>query len=694
MRLAFAFWDSMVFTGIVVGTPKMRRMVLLVIAALVLGGSAEGAVRLPAIFSDGMVLQHGDPCPVWGWARPGENVTVKMLEQERTAAAGADGAWRVVLPPLPATRVPTRLRVETPQETVVVNNVLVGETWLCIGEGNVFFPVRDRSHPAADPDRLLARPPAELRLFTVQGRPSLAADASVQGTWQPLSAEPGAGGSALASFFALHLARLQGGPVGVVVVAAETAGLESWVAPEALLAVPSPDWNAKAKAVLQEMKELPEQQSRHLRQWRNWWEFVKAKDSGFAEGWSTPGFGDLGWREARLPKQLIDGSSPAPGRPRPEFRSWTGALWFRRSMVIPVDWVGRDLAMSFAGLSPRDKVWVNGVELAGQDSGNRMGFTVPGSAVRSEAISIAVRLFAYTPERWGFCSLEDWEVSCPSRGGAPQYLAGTWKWNEGVAAERCPPPPPTPMQLSPPASRPCCLFNGQIKPLSPYLFRGIVLCQGEGNIDDPSNYKELMAAAVAGWRQAWNSQIPILYVQLPPSDYPQAVNKAPLLREAQVQFLAETPGRVDMVTTMDLGTPNSPVMQRRDEAGRRLAALAAVRIYGKALGVKGPTLKDVAKEGNVFRISFKNAAGLKTVDGADPLGFVVSGTDGKFLAAQAKIDGESVVVGHPDIADPAAVRYGFTNNPRTNLVNADGVPAQPFRTDTWKNYEVSMPTEP
>jgi sialate O-acetylesterase len=231
------------------------------------------------------------------------------------------------------------------------------------------------------------------------------------------------------------------------------------------------------------------------------------------------------------------------------------------------------------------------------------------------------------------------------------------------------------------------LYNGMIAPLAPFALRGVVWNQGQGNASHPEQYRALLGALIGDWRRAWQADdLPFLVVQIsswspPPSWVP---NGFASIREAQLQT-SETVPHTGLVVTVDLGEQHNPHYKNKQVAGARIALAARGLVYGEPLAYSGPIYDHMQKSGNAIRIFFKPPDdGLKTLDGADLKTFVIAGADQKFVPAQAVIDGSTVVVSAPGVADPAAVRYAWADYVGgCNLCNEDFLPASPFRTDDW-----------
>jgi sialate O-acetylesterase len=237
--------------------------------------------------------------------------------------------------------------------------------------------------------------------------------------------------------------------------------------------------------------------------------------------------------------------------------------------------------------------------------------------------------------------------------------------------------------------RPTGLYNSMIHPLKPFAIRGVIWYQGESNLDDGMLYEKKMEALIGGWRKVWGEgDFPFYFVQLAPFRYedwpskdiePNALAK---LREAQVASL-DIPN-TGMAVTTDIGDLNDIHPQNKQDVGKRLALWALAKTYGRDLVYSGPLYESMLVERNKIRINFKYiGGGLVSRDGKELSWFEIAGEDKKFVKAQTRIDGETVLVWSDEVAEPAAVRFGWNQEAQPNLMNKEGLPASPFRTDKW-----------
>jgi sialate O-acetylesterase len=260
-------------------------------------------------------------------------------------------------------------------------------------------------------------------------------------------------------------------------------------------------------------------------------------------------------------------------------------------------------------------------------------------------------------------------------------LLATW---EKAVAEAKAAGKPEPRKPGPPRdpstgqNRPSVLFNGMISPLLPVAMRGVIWYQGESNAGRALQYQTLFPLLIADWRQQWQQgEFPFFFVQIAPFK-----GQNPEIREAQLLTWKKTPNTA-MVVTADVGDAEDIHPTRKEPVGQRLALAARALVYGENIVYSGPVYESVTIKGNRAVLRFTHLGGGLVAKDGELKGFTIAGSDQKFVPAQAKIEGDQIVVSAPEIPAPVAVRYGWANVPEVNLFNQAGLPASPFRTDNW-----------
>jgi sialate O-acetylesterase len=307
-----------------------------------------------------------------------------------------------------------------------------------------------------------------------------------------------------------------------------------------------------------------------------------------------------------------------------------------------------------------------------------------GTQIESWMSDAALRADPAAPEifaRWQKV-LADYPAKVAAHGKAVA------KWAHDAAAAKAAGQPFTrrkPAVPEGPGSRwqPSGMYHAMIAPLAPAALRGVLWYQGEANGARAAEYRTLFPGLIRQWRTGFGQpNLPFYFVQL--ANFARPVDKSDqqwaFLREAQAGALALP--ATGMAVTIEIGDPTNIHPKNKQEVGRRLALLARAQLGGETIEFAGPVFVAAKPEGGALRVSFTHAAGLR-LGGAGPTGFEVAGEDRKFVPAAARIEGDSLLVSAGVVPHPVAVRYAWRNAPPATLFNLAGLPAAPFRSDTW-----------
>jgi sialate O-acetylesterase len=239
---------------------------------------------------------------------------------------------------------------------------------------------------------------------------------------------------------------------------------------------------------------------------------------------------------------------------------------------------------------------------------------------------------------------------------------------------------------------PCVLWNGMVAPLVHYAIKGALWYQGESNSPTASIYRDLMETLIRDWRKQWNQgDFPFLYVQLANigKEYdtePAKGGSEAIKREAQLLNLSiPKTGMAVAIDNADSFNMVNVHPKNKQEISRRLVLAARAVAYGENITYSGPLYDKMEVKGNTIQLQFKSTDAGLICKGDQLKGFAIAGEDKKFVWADAKIEGKTVVVSSPTISNPVAVRYGWGSNPPTSLYNKANLPASPFRTDAVSN---------
>jgi sialate O-acetylesterase len=639
---------------------------------------AHATVRLPALVGSHMVLQRGRPVPVWGWAAPGEQVSITFRGKTYVASApDANGRWQATLPATPAGG-PYELTVKG-QNTIVLTDVLVGDVWLASGQSNMQMPVRDRPggyQPVQQADQEIAAANwPTIRFFTVSQTVAYHPQAEVAGSgWLVCSPATVAQLSAVAYFFGRDLYQQYHVPVGLLVSSWGGTPAEAWTSAEGLQALPA--FGAQVADFAKRTTNLNDDQLAYQAKQRELLRNVRAYDHGYlpnGQTWAAPNFDARAWP-----------TMPVPGmwESTPGLAAYDGVVWFRKEINLPASLASQPLTLTLGKIDDADSTFINGVRVGYGSGYNELRrYPVPAGLLRPGRNVIAVRVV--DTGGGGGITGEPVELALsPAKGTSALSLAGPWQYQLGLNPQEQPlPPVPGGGEHAPTA-----LYNGMIAPLQPFALKGVIWYQGESNADRAAQYRALFPALIADWRTHWQAELPFLFVQLasfmPARPVPTESAWAEL-REAQALTL-RVPA-TGMATAIDIGEAADIHPHNKQEVGRRLALAARHVAYGdKAVAYSGPAYAGMAMAGNAIRLKFTQlGAGLVVKNGPGLQGFAVAGADHQFHWATAKVVGKEVVVQSPEVPQPVAVRYDWADNPNGNLVNKEGLPALPFRTDDW-----------
>jgi sialate O-acetylesterase len=309
-------------------------------------------------------------------------------------------------------------------------------------------------------------------------------------------------------------------------------------------------------------------------------------------------------------------------------------------------------------------------------------YTVPANVFKSGKNEIVVRCLD-TGGQGGFIGTPE-QMYLQFADGTKQMLDGTWKYQVGADLAKSKAVPQMMDNGNP--NIPTVLYNGMIYPLQPIAIKGAIWYQGESNADRADQYRRLLPTMIGDWRREWHEgDFPFFIVQLAnfmaPDNQPVDSQWAEL-REAQTET-AKDVRNAGLALAIDIGDAQDIHPKDKQDVGLRLALAALHVAYHQNLPYSGPTYRSQRIEGHTIRLSFDNAFGGLKAKGDALKGFAIAGSDGKFHWADAKIDGNSVIVQSVDVPSPVAVRYDWGNNPSGNLYNSSDLPTVPFKTDDW-----------
>lgn len=639
----------------------MKRTALPLLLAL-LAATAHAEVRLAEVFGEHMVLQRDRPLKLWGRATPGQTLDVAFAGRSARAKVGTDGRWQVQFPPLPAGG-PHRLTVKG-DATVQLDDVLIGDVWLLGGQSNMEWPLAPTD---TGPQDVASPQNPQLRHLRVPLRARLTPEADI-GPAPWVVAEPGRVGefSAIGYHFARRLQAVQGIPIGLVNAAWGGSMLETWVRRDAALA--DPDLAPSVRALPSDPGAFGAAQLKRLLPRVTAWQPGLALDGVDASGWSAATDLDNAWPTLKAP-----GVWEEQG-----LADLDGIVWLRKRLDLSPAQAAGPAELHLAKVDDCDEVWVNGQRVGGQCGYDQLRrYALPAGLLRAGANWIAVRV-TDTGGGGGFHGDAAAMRLDTAAGSVP--LAGTWRARvEKVAVADQPTA----------NDAPTLAHNGLIAPLHGLSVRGVLWYQGESNVWRAEAYAGTFQRLIQDWRtQFGDPKLPFFFVQLaaflPLADNQPGAGGWPELREAQAAAL--TLPHTGMATAIDVGDANDIHPRNKRTVGERLAALALHELGLRAAPASGPQWLGHDVRGGDIHLRFAHTAGgLRTARAGEPVrGFYLAGADRRWVPAQARLEGDRIVLSSPGLAQPVAARYAWVNNPgEANVVGGDGLPLPPLRTDRW-----------
>lgn len=625
---------------------------------------AVGVVSAPLlspIFGDAMVLQRGKLNTFWGWTQAGQAVRVTIAGKTAEGLAAPDGKWQVTLEVPPAGG-PYTVTVEGP-EKVVLHDVLVGDVWLCSGQSNMLFALREAK--AGQAEAAVANHPT-LRLYKVGARVAYAPVAAPKGEWRVCSPDTAPGFSAVAYYFARRLQAELGVPIGLIQAAGGGSPAESWMSAAGVAAA------GEFGPQVAEIKRLRAMGATEHGSFLMHW--LEENDIGARnEAWAQTDFDDHAWKPVPVPGGFAELGVPTE----------PSICWFRREVMLPDPLPDGVAKLCLGSVDKMDTAYLNGRWIGASSwVENPRVYSVPAGVLKPGRNLIAVRVFKNKPVG-GFVSAP--EVLRMELGdGVVIPLAGEWRAAVSLDAR---PPHSQPLDLENYPTMPTVLFDGMIAPIAPLAITGAIWYQGEANTTRVAQYRKLMPALIADWRaQFRQGEFPFYMVSLPAF---MARQSAPgtdgwaELREAQTQTVRAV-RNTGIAVTIDTGEADNIHPREKQLVGERLAACALAGHYGQPVVATGPTLRAVECRPAALALHFDHATGGLQVRGETLGEFAVAGEDRQWHWAQARIESANVVVvSAPEVPAPVAARYAWEGNPQATLFNAAGLPATPFRTDNW-----------
>lgn len=643
-------------------------------------------LRLPRLISNGCVLQQGEKTRIFGFADPGETVSVRLQDCLACGAADGSGRFDLYLSHLRPGG-PFSMTVESGSgECLRLEEVYVGEVWLSSGQSNMELPmerVRDR-YPGAIENS--ANP--QIHMFQVSEHYDFeeALEDCQTGEWKAACPESVRDFSALSLFFTQFLQEHLRIPVGIINVSLGGSPIEAWMSREALEGEPEALKEADFWRVPGRIEERQREDAAALNLWH---QSLQAQDKGLPEnggGWMAPAddqnepeeHAGERWKEISLPGFLKDRG----------LEDFVGSIWLKREFQVTEELAGTKAKLWLGTMVDSDETWINGVKV-GQTPYQYppRKYEIPEGLLKKGRNEVTVRLICgnghgrLTPDK---------EYRIFNERGSIE-LKGSWKYRIGCRLET---PAPEQTFISWMATG---LYQGMLHPCQNYTVKGILWYQGESNDKRPDSYGRLLKKMIQSWRIQWRQEhLPFVVAQLPGFSIDlEEDNRWPKIRQAQKE--AEELPNVAVTVNLDLGEKNDLHPTGKREVAYRMYRAALQTVYKEEVPCSGPVPVQIRTSAGTgaepgtenceslrVQISFRldpweREKFLMTQDGMAPGEFELAGEDGVWHPAQAAIQGLEVELKCSEVQRPVQVRYGWRNAPdRGLLCSPCGLLAAPF----------------
>jgi len=629
-------------------------------------------VKMPLLFSDGMVLQRNKAIPVWGFADPNEKVAVHFNRQIVKTQADKNGKWTLNLNAEKAGG-PFELII-IGNNKITIKNVLVGEVWICSGQSNMEFQVSKTVN--AEKEIADSNYPMIRHFGVAQDLSGTPKDDLKAGKWEVSNKETVGNFTAVGFYFAKKLYAELKIPIGIINTSWGGTNVETWTSREAfqnsdefkdmIAEVPVMNIDSISKLYAIQMKERVEKIQGTPVNTEN--------ENTFKE----PTFKDKSWGEL---------TTPSLWENQP-LGNLDGIVWMRKTIILSAEDIKNKATLSLAKIDDEDITYVNGIEVGKNTQYDlKRVYEVPSNVLKEGQNVIAVRIVDNSGGGGIYGEASDLKLTLGSK---TIPLDGKWKFKVIMVKT----------SLSP-NSYPSLLYNAMVNPLVPYTIQGVLWYQGEANVWRAQQYKKAFPLMIQDWRTKFNQgDFPFYFVQLSTFDEFKGNSKVGSrwaeLREAQSETLKLK--NTGMAVTTDIGNAKDIHPTNKQDVGLRLAAIALNNVYGKKQIYSGPTFKSQEIKGNQIILTFDNiGSGLSTPDNSQNVkGFEIAGADKVFHSAKAIIKDNTIIVSSENVPNPVAVHYGWADDDtEINLFNKEKFPASPFRTDNWEmitakeKYQVS-----
>jgi sialate O-acetylesterase len=635
--------------------------------------SKKASIELTSIFSDHIVLQQKTENLIWGKAEPNTNLKIKPSWGNIVNTRSNDkGNWKAKIS-TPEAGGPYTIEISSKWDRKIINDVMIGEVWLCSGQSNMRMPLNG-SHPIENGiETIESADYPKIRMFNVEKTVATTPQTDINGDWIVCSPKTAGGLSAVAFFFGKKLFDELNVPIGLIHSSWGGSPAESWASLNALKTInPFEDFEQK-------ITELNNQKSEYNMWMKNLNKidlktFNENDDNLVNKDYISINYDDVHWKSMKIPNWF---SGP--------LQNFDGIIWFRKSFELTKVEENITYTLSLGGIDDNDETYLNGVKIGRtQDWTKKRNYVIPVDLLKQGKNTISVEVFDGAGNG-GIYGGDDFGIK--KEGEFVLDLSGDWKYlpsailigndikffTTDFSYDKM---PAHENQIN--NKLPTGLFNSMIHPLKLFSIKGVIWYQGESNVSRSEQYKLLFPAMIKSWRKNWNSEFSFYFTQIAPYVY-SGINNSESAELRNAQNYALSLPKTGQAVTLDIGSMETIHPPKKKEVGERLAYWALAKDYEqKSVAFSGPICR-VAKqnEGHVV-LEFDIGAEylVEGKDGLKEFELIYSSLD--IEQVNAEIQGNTIVLENKSEIKPIAVRYAWKNGSQASLFNSENLPAPTF----------------
>lgn len=652
------------------------KKILLLLTFISFSSSAQNmanhTLRFAQLFSNHIIFQRDKPIKIWGYSKPNETIEIFFDTQKSVITANLEGKWMAELSAMPAGG-PHDIKIKNKEKEKIISDILIGEVWVCSGQSNMEWRVKQAD--GATEEIAKANYP-KIRHFEVPHEIEFESQNDLKsGDWKICSPQTVGEFTAVGYYFAKELYEKLNVPIGLIHSSWGGSQVEGWISKNAMQGsevlnyyppIMSKNWDEDAE---------------HWR--KNLVQKVYGDKNFDVKIVNSKDYLKKDFDYSKWVKVYLGGAFDWQG-----IWAFRGNYFLQKDIELP-EAIKDESVLNFGLNNSKMDLYINRNLIFSGKNDKNIAVKIPPNTWQKGRNNLLVKIGTSTNPLKAEAGIEGNPNDFNIETSRTKIPLNTQNWNMCPVWDE-------PMQFSHSMNNVgTTIYNGMIAPLVPYSIQGVIWYQGESNADRAFQYRESFPLMIQNWRKDWKDEFPFLFVQLSSYGSNQNSNEGSNwaeLREAQTMTL-KLP-KTGMTVTTDIGNPDDIHPTNKKGVGERLALNALKVAYNNSKTIQSPMYKSVQFTDNKAIITFENPESSLIIKGSELKGFEIAGADKKFYYAQAKIEGNKVIVDNLKVNKPVSVRYAWSNAPiDANLFNKEGLPASPFRTDDWEGITIKKQYE-